>query len=133
MITNNLGSELLGAWGQTSMNSVEQFSSRVQWTGVEKKAARRAFDQALARNLETIMAEAKRRMAKVHEPSDLWELEAYLTESRKAVDRLYQFRYSNLLTVFSILMRDGWLKEEDLVGLQADKIADIKRGAVVFQ
>ena len=109
-----------------------QFRNDVQWTRAEKETARKAFDQALGRNLAAIMAQAKRRMAKAQEPSDLWELEAYLTESRRSVDRVYQFRYSRLLTVFSILMRDGWLKEEDLVGLQADKIANIKRGAVAF-
>src|SRR5215467_3188505 len=46
-----------------------------------------------------------------------------------SVVRIDQFRYSDLLRVFSVLMRKGWLKKEDLVGLQADKIAGIKRGA----
>jgi hypothetical protein len=115
------------------MDSIEQFRDDVRWTVPEKKAARKAFHQALERNLAAIMAEAKRMMAKVSEPSDLWEVEAYLTERRKAVDQVYQFRYSDLLTVFSILMRDGWLKEEDLFGLQPDKIANIKRGAEVFR
>ena len=110
----------------TSIESPEQFIKYVPWTPAEKKAARRAFDEALGRNLSAIIAEAKRRMANVADPSDLWELEAYLTESRKTVDRVYQYRYSDLLRVFSILMRDGWLKETDLVGLQPDKIADIK-------
>lgn len=108
------------------MESPEQFIKYVHWTPAEKKTARRAFDEALGRNLSAIIAEAKRRMVNVADPSDLWELEAYLTESRKTVDRVYQYRYSDLLRVFSILMRDGWLKEADLVGLQPDKIADIK-------
>jgi hypothetical protein len=108
------------------MEPPEQFIKCAHWTPVEKKAARRAFDEALGRNLSAIIAEAKRRMVNVADPSDLWELEAYLTESRKTVDRVYQYRYSDLLRVFSILMRDGWLKEADLVGLQPDKIADIK-------
>ena len=68
-------------------------------------------------------------MANVADPSDLWQVEAYLTESRKTVDRTYQFRYSDLLRVFSILMRDEWLKEADLVGLHLEKIADITSGA----
>ena len=68
-------------------------------------------------------------MANVADPSDLWQVEAYLTESRKTVDRIYQFRYSDLLRVFSILMRDAWLKETDLAGLQPEKMADITRGA----
>ena len=108
------------------MESPEQFIKYAHWTPAEKKAARRAFDEALGRNLSAIIAEAKRRMVNVADPSDLWELEAYLTESRKTVDRVYQYRYSDLLRVFSILMRDGWLKEADLLGLQPDKIADIK-------
>jgi hypothetical protein len=110
----------------TPMEPPEQFIKYPHWTPVEKKAARRAFDKALARDLSAIIAEAKRRMVNVADPSDLWELEAYLTESRKTVDRVYQYRYSDLLRVFSILMRDGWLKEADLVGLQPDKIADIR-------
>ena len=115
------------------MESFEQFTDNVRWTGAEKKVARRAFDQALGRHLLAIMAEARRRMANVVDPADLWELEAYLTESRKSVDRIYQFRYSSLLQVFAILMRDDWLKEADLVGLQPDKIADIKRSSAALR
>jgi hypothetical protein len=73
--------------------------------------------EALARHLSAIIARAKQMMAAVSEFSDLWELEAYLTESRKTVDRTYQFRYSSLLQVFSNLMRDGWLKEADLAAV----------------
>ena len=111
------------------MDSLEQFTDVVRWTSAEKKVARRAFDAALARHLSAITAEAKRMMANVADPSDLWQVEAYLTESRKTVNRMYQFRYSDLLRVFSILMQHEWLKEADLVGLQPEKIADITRGA----
>jgi hypothetical protein len=61
--------------------------------------------------------------------SHLWKVEAYLTGSRKAVDRIYQLRYSDLLRVFSFLLRDDWLEEAELIGLQPEKIADIKRSA----
>jgi hypothetical protein len=79
------------------MDSLKQFNSNVRWTAAEKKVARRAFDKALGRHLSAITAEAKRMMANVAEPSELWQVEAYLTESRKTVDRIYQFRYSDLL------------------------------------
>jgi hypothetical protein len=111
------------------MDSIEQFGDNVRWTPAEKKVARRAFDNALERHLTAITAEAKRMMANVADPSELWQVEAYLSESRKTVDRIYQFRYSDLLRVFSILMREEWLKEADLAGLQPEKIADITRGA----
>ena len=111
------------------MESAEQFISYLPWSPAENKAARRAFDEALGRQLSAIIAGAKRRMANVMDPSDLWELETYLTQSRKTIDRIYQYRYSGLLQVFSILMRDGWLKEADLVGLQPEKIAKIRDSA----
>jgi hypothetical protein len=71
------------------MDSIEQFGDNVRWTAAEKKVARKAFDQALERHLSAIIAEAKRMMANVANPSDLWGVEAYLTESRKTVDRIY--------------------------------------------
>jgi hypothetical protein len=111
------------------MDFIEQFGNNVKWTGAEKKVARRAFDQALQRHLSAIIAEAKRMMANVASPTDLWGVETYLTESRKDLVRTYQFRYSDLLRVFSVLMRDEWLHEADLVGLQLEKVADIKRSA----
>jgi len=111
------------------MDSLEQFRNNVRWTAAEKKVARKAFENALERHLSAITAEAKRMMANVADPSDLWQVEAYLTESRRTVNRMYQFRYSDLLQVFSILMQHEWLKEADLVGLQPEKIADITRGA----
>jgi hypothetical protein len=47
----------------------------VLWSLAEKKAARRAFEEALGRHFSATIAEAKRRMANVLEPADLWELE----------------------------------------------------------
>jgi hypothetical protein len=111
------------------MDSLEQFSNTVRWTAAEKKVTRRAFDLALERHLSAITAQAKRMMANVADPSELWQVETYLTESRKTVNRIFQFRYSDLLRVFSTVMLDGWLTEADLVGLQPEKIADITRGA----
>lgn len=111
------------------MDSLAQFTDTVKWSAAEKKVARKAFDQALKRHLLAITAEAKRMMANVADPSDLWQVEAYLTENRRTVDRIYQFRYSDLIQVFSMLMRDGWLKEADLVGLTPEKASEIKRGA----
>jgi hypothetical protein len=111
------------------MDFIEPFGHDVRWTGAEKTVARRAFDLALERHLSAIIAEAKRVMANVASPSDLWRVETYLTASRKNVDRIYRFRYSDLLRVFSVLMRDEWLHEADLVGLQPEKVADIKRSA----
>jgi hypothetical protein len=55
-------------------------------------------------------------------PSDIWRVQEYLYEQRKTVDRIYRYSYSGLILISSILMRDGWLTEADLVGLQQEKI-----------
>jgi hypothetical protein len=54
-------------------------------------------------------------------------VEAYLR------GRVFRVSILRLFTVFSILIWDGWLTAKDLVGLQPDKIANIKPGAEVFR
>ena len=50
----------------------------------------------------------------------------YLTQSRKEIDRKYDYRYSVLTLVFGNLVRKGRLSEEELHGLAEDKIASIR-------
>ena len=111
------------------MESMERFGYEETWTATEKKTARRAFDKAFERQCASITAETKRMLENVTVPSDIWRVHDYLSEHRKTVDRIYDYRYSQLLLVFSRLMRDGWLTEVDLAGLQPEKIARIKLGA----
>ncbi len=66
-----------------------------KWTA-EKVVARRAFDLALSRKLEGTVREAKERAARITETSDLWELEAWLGEQRRRIDRDFDYRYSVL-------------------------------------
>jgi len=77
----------------------------LKWSTAEKTIARRAFDLALTREFDAITQEAKRRAANIKERSALWELEEYLTESRKEIDRKYDYRYSVLTLVFGSLIR----------------------------
>ena len=42
----------------------------------------------------------------------LWELEHYLTQTRKEIDRKYDYRYPVLPLVFGNLTREGRLSEE---------------------
>jgi hypothetical protein len=59
-----------------------------------KGQVRRAFDRALARELKTVLRESKEKAAKMEEPSELWELERFLTQRRQEINRNYDFRYS---------------------------------------
>jgi hypothetical protein len=61
----------------------------LKWSRQEKAIARQAFDLALGRELEAVMAEVRNRAARIHASSDLWELEEYLTRRRREIDRKY--------------------------------------------
>ena len=73
------------------------------WSRSEKAIVRTAFDAALKQELHTVMQEAKQRASRMNEPSDLWELEQYLTQRRKEIDRKYDYRQSRLTDVFGSL------------------------------
>jgi hypothetical protein len=62
----------------------------------------------------------------IQESSDLWDLEHYLTERRKEIDRKYDYRYSQLTLVLGRLLYENRLSEEDLPGLREDKMKSIR-------
>ena len=98
----------------------------MRWSASEKTIARHAFDRALRKELEAVIHEAKRRAADIQQPSDLWDLEAYLRERRKEIDTRFDYRYSVLPFVFADLVSTGRLAEEDLHGLGEEKLAHIR-------
>jgi len=100
--------------------------SHLKWSPAEKAIARKAFNLALEQEFEAVIRETKKMAAKVEHPSDLWELEGYLTQSRTKIDRLYDYRYSVLPEVFGTLIRKGRLREQDLHGLRDDKLEYIR-------
>jgi Photoprotection regulator fluorescence recovery protein len=111
------------------MESIAQYERDETWAPTEKKLARIAFDNAFKRQCTAITQEARRMLETATAPPDVFRVQEYLTEQRRIVDRLYDYRYSRLLRVFGRLLSDGWLREGDLHGLQPEKIAKIKQEA----
>jgi len=62
----------------------------------------------------------------IQQSSDLWDLEHYLTQRRKEIDRKYDYRYSQLTHVFGRLLHERRLREEELRGLREDKLKSIR-------
>jgi hypothetical protein len=85
------------------------------WSSSEKVIARKAFDAALGRELHEVMHEAKKMASQIQQPSDLWDLEYYLTQHRKEIDRKYDYRLSRLPQVFGRLLYEKRLREEQTV------------------
>ena len=96
------------------------------WSRSEKLIARTAFDAALKRELQDVMQKAKQMANQIKESADVWELEHYLTERRKEIDRKYDYRYSQLRHVFGRLLYEGRVSEEELRGLGDDKLKSIR-------
>ncbi len=95
------------------------------WSRSEKAIARKVFDAALKRELHEVMREARQKADQIKKPADVWELERYLTQRRKDIDRKYEFRSSRLTRVFGTLLCEGRVTEEELRGLQEDKMKAI--------
>ena len=102
------------------------YQNEPTWSKSEKAIARTAFDAALKRELQEVMQDAKQMANQIHEPADLWDLEHYLTERRKEIDRKYDYRYSQLTYVFGRLLYERRVSEEELRGLREDKLKSIR-------
>ena len=96
------------------------------WSRSEKVIARTAFDAALGRELHEVIREAKKMASQIQQSSDLWDLEHYLTQRRKEIDRKYDYRYSQLTHVFGRLLYEKRLREEELRGLREDQLKPIR-------
>jgi hypothetical protein len=96
------------------------------WSKSEKIIARKAFDAALGRELHEAIQKTQKMASQIQQSSDLWDLEHYLTERRKEIDRKYDYRYSQLTHVFGKLLHEKRLREEELHGLREDKLKSIR-------
>ena len=103
------------------------YQNEPTWSKSEKAIARTAFDAALKRELQDVMRKTKQMANQIKEPADVWELEHYLTERRKEINRKYDYRYSQLTQVFGRLLYEKRLREEEeLRGLREDKLKSIR-------
>ena len=96
------------------------------WSRSEKAIARTAFDATLKRELQEVIQETKQMANQINEPADLWDLEHFLTQRRKEIDRKYEYKYSQLTHVFGRLLHEQRLCEEELRGLREDKLKSIR-------
>jgi hypothetical protein len=97
-----------------------------KWSKKEKSIARAAFDKAYDKECNQIIGKLKEKSLKLSDPEDIWELHDYLSEIRKEIDEKYDYRYSVLIMVFAHLLKQQWLKIDDIEGLSVEKIDRIK-------
>jgi len=95
------------------------------WTKAEKKIAKEAFDLAYQRECKKIIDDIKKH--KLKKPEDIWTLSEMLLKREKEIDQIYDYRYSQLIMVFAILIKRGFLSFKDLDGLSEDKLKQIEK------
>ncbi|MGD0961993.1 MAG: hypothetical protein ABSB19_19460 [Methylomonas sp.] len=99
---------------------------RFNWSQAEKKVAKRAFDAALAREYAALLQKLKDMSEKAEKPEDIWTIHDFLSRQRKAMDEKYDYRYSQLIFVFGRLIRENWIDEAQLEGLNEEKLKAIR-------
>jgi len=96
------------------------------WSKSEKSIARTAFDAALGRELHEVIQQTQRMASQLQRSSDLWDLERYLTQRSKEIDRKYEYHYSRMTDLLARLLYENRLSEEELRGLGEDKMELIR-------
>ena len=93
------------------------------WSKAEKKIAKQAFDLAYDRKCQKIIEQIKKQ--RLSDAEDIWELGSFINKQQKEVDHMFDFRYSQLVLVFSILIKKNLLSLKDLAGLNDEKLARV--------
>ncbi len=96
------------------------------WSSNEKKFARNLFDLAYKREIEELKRTVFEKATQIQSDEDIWELHNFLTERRDEIDEKYNYRYSRLIVVFGILLREKYIFENELDGLDKEKVQVIK-------
>jgi hypothetical protein len=103
------------------------------WSPVEKKAARGAFDAALALECGVIRLDVEAMLKRSSDSAEIWRVHDYLSEKRREIDQKYDFRYSVLTKVLGRLLAEGWVREAEIAKLKPEKIEQIKRSASAWK
>ena len=99
--------------------------TETEWSQTEKKIARQAFDTAYEREIRALIKEVQQQASQITSLENLWLLHDFLSARRHEIDGKYDYRYSSLVFVFSLLLKDGWLHMDELEGLNPDKRSKI--------
>jgi hypothetical protein len=106
------------------------WENRADWSHSERVVARKAFDQAYGKRCGEIIQQVRKMLDRDGNP---WSVHEYLSKERRKVDNLFDYRYSQLMQVFGVLIADNQLALEDLAGLREDKLERIRQHVSYFR
>lgn len=97
-----------------------------RWSPQEEKIAQEAFNKAYEREIAALIQEVEQRAKQAEAPEDLWRLHDLLSAKRHEIDGKYHYDSSTILFILAELVQGGWLKLQELQGLENDKVSKIK-------
>ncbi|NBD15895.1 MAG: hypothetical protein GVY04_07040 [Cyanobacteria bacterium] len=97
-----------------------------QWSSQEEKIAQEAFNKAYKREIAALIQEVEQQAKQVEVVEDLWHLHDLLSAKRHEIDGKYHYDPSTLLFILAELVQGGWLKLQELEGLEQNKVSKIK-------
>ncbi len=100
-------------------------ASEAEWTDIEKKIARTAFDQAYKREIEALLKQVQKQASTLVDLGEMWRLHDFLSAKRHEIEGKYDYQYSVLLFVFAGLVKEGWLHLSELEGLDKAKLSKV--------
>jgi Photoprotection regulator fluorescence recovery protein len=100
-------------------------STEIEWSEIEQKVARTAFDRAYEKEISTLIKVVREETQNISTSQDVWHLHDLLSSKRHELDGKYDYRYPELIWVFANLVKDGWIEMRDLDGLDGEKIRKI--------
>jgi hypothetical protein len=104
---------------------VSMQTSEEQWSAVEREIVQIAFQRAYEREISSLMELVKLQVLKINQIDDLWRISDFLNSKRHEIDGKYDSEPSALLFTLSRLIKDQWIRREELQGLEKDKLAKI--------
>jgi len=99
--------------------------SQAEWSQQEQEIAHQALRLAYERETSTVVTLVREKAGELEALEDLWKLHDYLSARRHDIDGKYDDTYSMLVFVFARLVKEGWLKIEELEGLDRAKVSKV--------
>jgi hypothetical protein len=81
---------------------------------------------ALEREGLDLLRKIKEMACTAENRKDIWKIHDLITERKTEIDQKYDYRYSVLIPIFGRLVREEWIRLDELEGLDEDKITKIK-------
>lgn len=116
---------LLSAFSQSTL-AVDLYNKNIlQWSEAEEKIAKQTFEKAYQRQTSALIKSFRQQASQVKELEDLWYLHDLLSTKRHEIDGKYDYDRSTLVFVFAQLLKQGWLNQDELKGLNPETVSKI--------